>query len=122
MTEQCDQYFSTHIAGEKYFSFSDTERTAALKTAATDLATCGVAGVTENSPEMLRFALFEQTIYVLCRKDDYANSARELLSESIDGVGACRYSPNGCPPNMSLRAYNLIEAFFRMRRPHFVRG
>ena len=121
MTEQCKNYFSNHIAKEKFFSFSDDERSAALKTAATDLATCGVTGITANSPEMLRFALFEQTIFILCRKDDYI-SARELLSESIDGVGSCHYSSNGCPPNVSLRAYNLIEAFFRMRRPHFVRG
>ena len=122
MTEQCRNYFSNHIAKEKFFSFSDDEHSAALQTAATDLATCGVTGITENSPDMLKFALFEQAVFVLCRKDEYTSPARELVSESIDGVGSCRYSSNGCPPNMSLRAYNLIEAFFRMRRTHFVRG
>jgi hypothetical protein len=122
MREQCKNYFSDHIAKDKFFSFSDDEQCAAIKTAATDLATCGVTGITRNSPEMLRFALFEQTIFILCRKDEYVNPARELVSESIDGVGSCRYLPNGCPPNISLRAYNLIEAFFRMRSTHFVRG
>ena len=122
MTEQCKNYFSNHIAKEKFLSFSDDEQRAALRTAATDLATCGVTGITANSPEMLRFALFEQALFILCRKDDYVNSNKELLSESIDGVGSCRYSDGSCPPNVSLRAYNLIEAFFRMRRPHLVRG
>ena len=120
--QTCDEYFITHIAADEYFSFDEDIRCRALKTAASDLAACGAASIRNDSPELLKNALCEQTLFVLCRKDKYTENERELVSESIDGVGSCRYSPSGCPAHISVRAYALVDAFFRIRNIRLTRG
>ena len=113
--QTCDEYFTDHIAKDRYFSYGEDLRRCALKTAQTDLAAYGADGITENSSELLRKALFEQTLFVLCRKDDYVSGERELISESIDGVGACRYAESTCPAHISVRAYALLKTYFSKR-------
>ena len=120
--QSCDQYFTTHIAGDEYFVHDEETRKRAMKTAETDLASCGADNITENSPEMLRSALFEQTLFVLKRKDKYSESEREVASESVEGVGSCRYTPSGCPVHISIRAYALVDAFFRVKKFYLARG
>lgn len=118
----CDNYFSSHIAKQKYFSFDDNTRMSALSTAKTDLAACGVGNITENSPEMLRTALYEQTYFVLCRQDDYGTHDQEIVSESIDGVGSYHYSSTKCPAFISPRTFALVEAYFRIGKINLKRG
>jgi hypothetical protein len=118
----CDNYFNTHIAGKKYFSFDDDMRLCALNTAKTDLAACGVGGITENSPEILRSALYEQTLFVLCRQDEHVSDTKEIVSETIDGIGSYRYTPNLCPAFISPRAFALIEAYFKTGKFRLARG
>lgn len=118
----CDNYFSNHIARQKYFSFDDELRSCAINTARTDLAACGIGSISEKSPEMLKTALYEQTLFVLCRQDDYATEEKEVISESIEGVGSCRYTSNKCPAFISPRAFALIEAYKRTGTIHLNRG
>ncbi|MBQ4314454.1 MAG: hypothetical protein IJW08_05165 [Lentisphaeria bacterium] len=122
LSTMCDAYFENHIAKNKYFSFDGNIRCCAIKTAATDLASCGVGGISSNSPEILRTALFEQTIFVLCHQEDYAAKEKEIVSESIDGIGSCRYTPSGCPAHISPRAFALVNAFFRTGQNRLTRG
>ena len=114
--QSCDEYFTDHIAKDRYFSNGEDLRRCALKTAQTDLESCGVGKITENSCELLRKALFEQTLFVLCRKDDYTSNERELISESIAGVGACRYAESTCPAHISVRAYALCQSYISGNR------
>ena len=114
--QSCDEYFTDHIAKDRYFSNGEDLRRCALKTAQTDLESCGVGKITENSCELLRKALFEQTLFVLCRKDDYTSNERELISESIEGVGACRYAESTCPAHISVRAYALCQSYISGNR------
>ena len=118
----CDNYFNNHIAKQKYFSFDDETRACAVNTATVDLAACGVGTITSGSPQMLRNALFEQTLFVLCRKEDYASNEKEIVSESIEGIGSYHYTPDKCPAFISPRAFALIEAYFRTRNCSIQRG
>ena len=118
----CDEYFTKHIASDEYFSYDEDIRRRALEPASTDLASCGAPDIADNSHELLKTALCEQTLFVLCRKNKYTENEKELVSESIDGVGSCHYTPSGCPAHISIRAYALVDTFFRVRNIRLTRG
>ena len=120
--ESCDKYFTKHIAGEQYFQYEKDDREKALNTAATDLASCGAVCIKEESPELLKSALCEQTLFVLSRKDSYTGNEREVISESIDGVGSCHYTSSGCPAHISVKAYALVDAYYRVKSYYLSRG
>ena len=122
MINLCDDYYLHHIAGAKYFAFDIAERTAALNSAKTDLASCGAAGIDEKAPDVLKAALFEQVLYILVNKESYTGKAREVVSESIDGVGSCRYAESDAPAYISPRAFALVKAFFSVGSIHISRG
>ena len=120
--ESCDKYFTKHIAGDQYFRHEKEEREKALNTAVTDLASCGAGHIKEESPELLKSALCEQTLFVLSRKDSYTGNEREVISESIDGVGSCHYTSSGCPAHISVKTYALVDAYYRIKNYYLSRG
>ena len=114
---KCDNYFSNHFSGANYFACTEDERAAAINTAVTDLASCGVQLTGKDDPLLLLYALFEQTLFVLeNRNAEGTAEKRKVVSESIDGIGSCRYLPGRAPEHISEKAFLLVENFFRTCR------
>ena len=64
--QQSDEFFSTHLLKEQYFTFSDEQRRAAVAAATRDItATLQLEHFPELPGELLLASVFEQAIYLL---------------------------------------------------------
>ena len=84
--KDADEFFSGHLLKEKYFAFSDSERSAAVTTASSDInAVIKSKADPGNYPDIINTAIFEQAIYLLLNP--------HILSGAIEAEKAEIISP-----------------------------
>ena len=84
--KDADEFFSSHLLKEKYFNFSDAERSSAVATAGMDINAVRNSGdIPQEYQDNFDAAIFEQAIYLLLNP--------HILSGTTDAENASIISP-----------------------------
>ncbi|MDD5697092.1 MAG: hypothetical protein PHH77_00595 [Victivallaceae bacterium] len=86
-----NEYLALHLQADFWSSLDDNKKNAAFKMAVDDV--CGCLGITEIDPARIFqiCAVGEQAVFLAEHYDSF-NSARQITSEKIDGVGTREYN------------------------------
>ncbi len=86
-------YFDRHLLASTLNAFSAAEKSAACFTADLDVAAVFGRSVNDDDGALLCAAVAEQAIHLLLHRDALspAETQKDLISESIDGVGSRTY-------------------------------
>jgi hypothetical protein len=102
-----NDYLALHLQAEFWDSLTDAKKNAALKMATDDI--CAYLGIAEADPVRIFqvCAVSEQAVF-LAEHFNSLNSAKQVKSEKIDGVGSREYQ-NRSLASFSPRALAFLE-------------
>ena len=102
-----NEYLGLHLQADFWDALAESKKSAALKMATDDV--CSYLGISEiDSTRIFQLCAVSEQAVFLAEHYDNLNSARQIKSEKIDGVGSREYR-HGSIPNFSPRALAFLE-------------
>ena len=93
LIETAEKYFNEHLLGEFFLESGHALSCAALGMAENDIRTQLDILPDEQDADYIA-AVCEQAVFLLMHKDDLISGAKNVISETIEGLGSFTYAGN----------------------------